>query len=107
MTTMFEERERGFENKFAHDQEIDFRVNARRAKLLGLWAAAQLGLEGDEAKAYARHMAQVDFDEPSHHDLVERIEADLHGKGIAVTRRRIEDEMKRLLDVARGEVMAE
>jgi hypothetical protein len=59
--TTFKDRNKGFEQKFAHDEELKFRATARRNKLLGLWAADQLGLTGDEAQAYAREVIKADL----------------------------------------------
>ena len=61
--TTFDKREEGFEKKFAHDEELRFKANARRNKLLGLWAAEKLGLTGDAANAYAKEVVMADFEE--------------------------------------------
>lgn len=104
--TTFDEREQAFENKFKHDQELLFRIYARRAKLVGLWAAGQLGLEGAEADAYAKQIVAVDFEEPGHKDIIRRVLADFQGKGLAITEHRVEKEMDLLLEEARKQVMA-
>ena len=61
--TTFDKREEGFEKKFAHDEDLRFKANARRNKLLGLWAAEKLGLAGDAANAYAKEVVMADFEE--------------------------------------------
>ena len=61
--TTFNDREKGFENKFAHDEEMQFRAHARRNKMLGLWAASLLGKTGEDADAYAMEVVQADFAE--------------------------------------------
>ncbi|QJE71793.1 DUF1476 domain-containing protein [Aerophototrophica crusticola] len=104
--TTFDEREQAFENKFKHDQELLFRIHVRRAKLVGLWAAAQLGLAGAEADAYAAQIVDVDFNEPAHKDIARRIFTDLQAKGVAVTEHRVEKEMETQLEEARRQVMA-
>lgn len=105
--TTFDEREQAFENKFKHDEEVQFRVYARRAKLAGLWAAGLLGMTGDDATAYAKQMVSADFDEPSHKDIVRRILADFMAKGVDVSEHRIEKELESLLDTARLQVQSE
>ena len=62
--TNFEDREKGFERKFAHDEELKFRATARRNKLLGLWAAGEMRVKGDEAQAYAREVIKADLEQP-------------------------------------------
>ena len=66
--TTFEDREKGFERKFAHDEELKFRATARRNRLIGLWAAEKMGLTGDEAQAYAREVIKADLAEPGDED---------------------------------------
>jgi hypothetical protein len=91
----FDEREKGFEAKYKHDQEIQFKVTARRNRLLGLWAAEQLGLSGAEADAYAKTVVVADFEKPGDEDVVGKVMADLSAKGVQITehalRRRIAD----------------
>jgi hypothetical protein len=83
--TTFDKREEGFEKKFALDEELKFKAEARCNKLLGLWAAEKLGLSGAEAEAYAKSVVLVDFDEPGIGDVVRKVVADLSAKKIAVT----------------------
>ena len=78
MTTM-NDRERAFENKYAHDQEMVFKAIARRNKKLGLWAAGLLGKTGDAAEAYAMEVIRADFEEAGHEDVVRKVAADLAG----------------------------
>lgn len=73
----FNDRERAFENKFAHDQEMVFKAVARRNKKLGLWAADLLGKSGAEAEAYAMEVIRADFEEAGHEDVVRKLTADL------------------------------
>ncbi len=67
--TTFDDRENAFENKFAHDAEMQFRAEARRNKLVGLWAAGLLGKSGDDAAAYAKEVVLADFEEAGHEDV--------------------------------------
>jgi hypothetical protein len=78
--TTFDDRENAFENKFAHDSELQFRVEARRNKLVGLWAAELLGKSGDEAAAYAKEVVASDFEEAGHEDVVRKLTTDLGAK---------------------------
>ena len=80
--TTFNEREKGFEAKFKHDEELRFKVTARRNKLLGLWAAKQMGLDDDAAAAYARDVVRADFEEPGDDDVLRKVLADLVAKSV-------------------------
>ncbi|WP_298674798.1 DUF1476 domain-containing protein [uncultured Lentibacter sp.] len=73
----FDDRESAFENKFAHDEDMKFKAEARTNKLLGLWAAGLLGKTGDDAKAYAAEVVKADFEEAGHEDVVRKVAADL------------------------------
>jgi hypothetical protein len=80
--TTFDKREDGFEKKFAHDEELQFKAMARRNKLLGLWAAGILGKSGPEADAYAKEVVLADFEEAGDNDVMRKVAKDLEGKGI-------------------------
>jgi hypothetical protein len=80
--TTFDDRENAFENKFAHDEEMMFRVTARRNKLVGLWAAAKMGLTAEETDAYAKSVVQADFEEVGDEDVVRKLMGDLTGAGV-------------------------
>ena len=80
--TSFNERETAFENKFAHDADLRFKVAARRDRLVGLWAAAKLGLSGDAADAYAKSVVLADLEEAGDEDVVRKLVADLNIEGI-------------------------
>jgi hypothetical protein len=102
--TTFDDRENAFEAKFAHDSEMQFRAEARRNKLLGLWAAELLGKSGDEAAAYAIEVVSADFEEAGDEDVVRKVVADLAGKASADE---IRAKMKELLLVAKAQLMSE
>ena len=93
--TSFDDRERAFETKFARDEEMAFRVTARRNKLLGHWAAEQMKLTPAEAEAYATAVVQADFEEAGDADVVRKLLGDLTAAGIetdeAAVRRALED----------------
>ena len=76
----FDDRESAFENKFAHDAETQFKIDARSNKLLGLWAAEMLGKSGGEADAYALEVIKSDFEEAGHEDVIRKVAGDLEGK---------------------------
>ncbi len=82
--TTFDERERAFETKFARDQEMQFRVHARRDRLLGEWAAERLGLTAAEADTYARELIRSDFETVTDDDIVRKLLGDLTSAGIEI-----------------------
>jgi len=102
--TTFDDREQAFENKYAHDEEMKFRAEARRNKLLGLWAAELLGKSGDEAEQYAKEVVLSDFEEAGHEDVVRKVAGDLGDLADADT---IRGKMDELLKVAKGQIMKE
>ena len=102
--TTFNDREKGFENKFAHDEEMQFRAAARRNKLLGLWAASLLGKTGAEADAYAMEVVRSDFVEIGHDDVVRKLVADLDYRADEPT---IRSKMLELLATAKAQIIDE
>lgn len=82
--TTFDERERAFEAKFAHDEEMQFKAVARRNKLAGLWAAERMGMSPAEADAYAGEVIKADFEEAGDGDVIRKIRGDLEARGIAI-----------------------
>lgn len=103
--TTFDDREKSFESKYKHDQEIQFKVHARRNKLVGLWAAQKLGLSGAEAETYAKGVVAADFEKPGDEDMVEKILKDFEAKGVKTTAAEIRKELEHQLPVAKGQVM--
>ncbi|QOZ27027.1 DUF1476 domain-containing protein [Bradyrhizobium sp. CCBAU 51753] len=102
----FNKREEGFEKKFALDEEQKFKAEARRNKLLGLWAAEKLGISGDAANAYAKEVVAADFEEAGDGDVLKKVLTDLTAKGEPVTERDIRAKMDELLAVAAAQVKA-
>ena len=100
----FDEREKGFEAKYKHDQETQFKVTARRNKLLGLWAAEQIGLSGAEAEAYAKTVVAADFQKPGDDDVLHKVMADLSAKGIEVSEHTLRRRLADLTHTAREQV---
>lgn len=80
-----QDREKAFEAKFAHDEELKFKVDARRDKLLGLWLAEQMGKTGEEADAYAKEVVISDLKEAGDADVIEKVMADIKTAGLSVT----------------------
>ena len=106
MTTSFDKREEGFEKKFAHDEELRFKANARRNKLLGLWAAEKLGISGDAANAYAKDVVMSDFEEGGDHDVFKKVRKDLDAKGVALSDQDLRHAMVDLMEKAIAEIKA-
>jgi hypothetical protein len=104
--TVFEERERAFEARFQHDQDLQFKVKARRNRLLGLWAADRMGLDAAAAQAYARDLVEAEFAGGDRH-IVEKVCADLNGKGFNYTPAQIEFEMAHFAETAKTQIMRE
>ena len=102
--TSFDDRENAFENKYAHDAEMQFRAEARRNKLVGLWAAELLGKSGDDAAEYALSVVSADFEEAGIEDVVRKVAGDLAGKTDADT---IRAKMAELMPVAKSQLMNE
>lgn len=104
--TTFNDREDAFEKKYALDEELQFKANARRNKLLGLWAAEKLGLFGAEAEAYGKSVVMADFAESGDEDVFRKIRDDFNVKSIAVTDQQIRAQMSELLAKAVEQIKA-
>jgi hypothetical protein len=104
--TTFDKREEGFEKKFALDEELKFKAEARRNKLLGLWAAEKLGIAGDAANAYAKDVVAADFEEAGDKDVLHKVLKDLATKGDGVTEAELRAKMRELMAEAVAQVQA-
>jgi hypothetical protein len=104
--TTFDKREEGFEKQFAHDEELRFKANARRNKLLGLWAAAKLGMTGAEAEAYAKEVVVADFDEAGDDDVFRKVRRDFDAKGVKEADHQIRRTMDELMAQAVAAIKA-
>jgi len=102
----FERRKKGFEEKFAHDEEMLFKATARRNKLLGLWAAEKMGKTGAAADAYAKEIVAADFEEAGHEDVFRRIRADFDAAGVDQSDHQIRRTMDELLVTAMDQLQA-
>ena len=104
--TTFDKRQEGFEKKFAHDEELQFKAGARRNKLLGLWAAEKMGLAGADAEAYAKSVVVADFEEAGDDDVFRKIRKDLDAKGVAQSDHQIRRTMDELMQTAIEQIKA-
>lgn len=102
--SQFEDRKKSFEAKFAHDAELQFKVDARRNRMLGEWAGGKLGKSGDALVAYAREVVKADFEEKGDEDVFRKVHRDL---GDASSEDEVRAKMASLLEEAKASVMAE
>jgi len=105
--TTFEERQKGFERKFALDEELKFKATARRNRLLGLWAAGEMGITGDAAQAYAREVVKADLAEPGEEDVFRKLRADFDAKGVNQSDHQIRRMMAEMMSQAIAQIESE
>jgi len=103
----FEDRQKGQEAKFAFDAEKKFKAEARRNKLVGIWAAELMSLTGDEAKAYAAEVVAADFEEAGDEDVFRKVSSDLKAKGLNIGDDVIRQKMAQLVQTANEQIAAE
>jgi len=103
----FNDREKGFEAKYQHDQETQFKIIARRNKLLGLWAAEQMGLGGADAEAYAKEVVVADFEEAGDDDVLRKVLGDLTDKGASIDEKAVRKEMDALMATASDQIASD
>ncbi|HZF93956.1 MAG TPA: DUF1476 domain-containing protein [Allosphingosinicella sp.] len=104
--TTFDDRERGFEAKFVHDQEMQFKIVARRNRLLGLWAAKQMGLSDVEADTYASEVIRAEFEDAGDEEVVKKLLGDLTSAGVECDEARIREALEHKNVEARRQMMA-
>jgi hypothetical protein len=104
--SQFDERKSAEEANYVHNEELDFKVNARRNKLLGAWAAGLMGLDGEAAADYAKSVVVADFEEVGDDDVYRKIKGDLDAKGVDVSEHQVRREMETLLETARAQLTA-
>ena len=102
-----DDRERAYENKFAHDAELKFKSEARRNRMLGQWAAEQMGMGGADADAYAAEVVKADFQEAGDEDVLRKVSADFSAKGVAIDDKALRAKMDQLMAEAVTKVEAE
>ena len=105
--TSFQDRERAEEAKFAHDEEMQFRIHARRNRLLGQWAAELMGLSAAESESYAKSVVQADFEEAGDEDVVRKLLGDLIGAGVDTSEAEVRAAMEAKQVEARRALMGE
>jgi hypothetical protein len=103
----FDRRKKGFEDKFAHDEELRFKANARRNKLLGLWAAEKMGLSGPDAEAYAKEVVLADFEEAGDEDVFRKVRGDFDERGVKQSDHQIRRTMEELMATAIDQIRNE
>src|ERR1700752_1322251 len=103
----FDDRERALEDKFKHDRELEFRIHARRNRLLGLWAAQEMGLPASEHESYARSLVMAQLDLHGSEGVIQKLMADVTDRGVDLSEHRIRRHLAELQELARRQVMAE
>jgi len=101
-----DERRASFEAKYQHDQELQFRVQTKASRKMGLWAAAEIGLEDDEAKVFAEQVVDADFDEPGFEDVIRFLEKEFAERRLEISDHRIRAALDQCVEAAKEEVMA-
>lgn len=103
--TTFDDREKAFENKFAHDEEMRFRIVARRNRLLGEWAARRMGLSEVEAESYAKDVVRSDFEEAGEHDVIRKVLGDLTSAGVDTDEEKVREALRNKEIEARRQII--
>ena len=104
--TTFDDREKGYEAKYALDQEQEVKAVARRNKSLGLWAADKMGLSPESADQYASAVVRADFEQPGEEDVFRKVAGDFKGSGLTVSEGEIRSKMDELMSIAREQIRA-
>ena len=107
MSESFDKRGKGFESKWAHDEELRFKVYARRNKLLGVWAAGEMGVTGASADSYAKEVIASDFEKAGDDDVFAKVRKDFDAKGIALSDHLLRRKMEELLETAKAQIEQE
>lgn len=102
----FEDREKAFESKYAHEEKLGFDVEARGSKLFGLWAAKQMGLEGPDALTYAHEVVESNLEEAGFEDVLRKVRADFEEKNIKVSAHMMKVELDKALEEAKKQIMS-
>ncbi len=101
------DRENAFENKFAHDEKLNFKIEARSAKLFGLWAAEKQGLSGDTALSYASDIISANIEKPGFKHVIPKVRADLTAKGVDISDHALQTELERIQEEAKDQILNE
>lgn len=105
--TQFDDRERAFESKFAHDEQMNFKIVARRNRLIGEWAARKMGLSEEETASYAKDVVRADFEEAGDDDVVRKLVGDLTSAGVEIDEAHIREALDHKLVEAKRQIMQE
>ncbi len=105
--SQFDDREKAAENQFSHNKESEFKASARRNKLLGIWAAEQMGITGEAVDAYARQVIDSDFEEVGNDDVYRKVKRDFDEKNVDKSERQIRRQMDELMAIAREQIKSE
>ncbi|GGE30813.1 hypothetical protein GCM10011367_01440 [Marinicauda pacifica] len=103
----FNDREKAFENKYVHDQDLEFKAQVRRNRLLAAWAGELMGLSADEIDAYKKELVKVDFEEPGDEDVFRKVRADFDAKNVDQSDHQLRRTMDELMAEAREQVRSE
>ena len=103
----FDDRKTAFENKFAHDQDLAFKVEARACKLFGLWLAGELGMSGADADSYAKTVVAANLDEPGFDDVLRAVRPDIDAKGLNLSDHVLNAQLDKCMDQAKQQIMTE
>lgn len=103
--TQFDDRERAFEAKYARDEEMQFRITARRNRLLGEWSARQMGLSEVEAESYAKDVVRSDFEEAGEHDVIRKVLGDLTAAGVDSDEEKVREALRNKEIEARRQII--
>ncbi|MBP9693471.1 MAG: DUF1476 domain-containing protein [Alphaproteobacteria bacterium] len=101
----FDDREKLEESGFSYSQELEFKIYARRARLLGLWAAEKIGLTGQDAENYAKTVVSSDLKEPGHQDLLDKIRADFSSHEVSISDHRLKLEAQKMYEIAKKQIL--
>jgi len=107
MSDTFRDREKGYEAKYKHDQELEFKATARRDKLFGLWVAVKMGYGEGEAKTYAMEIVSLELDKPGSQAVIEKVTSDLAENNIQITDKELRAEMDRFYAIALSQLYSE
>ena len=107
MADAFNDREKSFEAKYRQDQELEFKITARRNKLLGEWLAGELGIEDAAVEAYAKDVVIADLDEPGDEDVIRKVMSDIDEENLDITEATIRGKLAELESIARGQLLGD
>lgn len=105
--TAFEDRERAYEEKFAHDEKMQFKARARRDRLFGEWLAGQIGIKADDVADYAKSVVLADLEEDGDDDVLRKAETDLKDAGVELSRHRLEKQLAEFYVTAKQQILSE